>query len=43
VSGYREAGTHEVYFDASGLSAGVYLYTLEAGGVVQTQRMTLLK
>jgi hypothetical protein len=43
VNGYREAGTHEVYFDASGMSAGVYLYTLEAGGVVQTQRMTLLK
>jgi hypothetical protein len=37
------AGSHSVNFDASNLTSGVYVYKLEAGGEVQTRRMTLLK
>ncbi|MBU1881475.1 T9SS type A sorting domain-containing protein, partial [bacterium] len=32
VDGYRDAGLHEVTFDASGLASGVYLYRLEVSG-----------
>ncbi|MFH1734977.1 MAG: kelch repeat-containing protein [bacterium] len=32
VDGYRNAGLHEVTFDASGLASGVYLYSLEVSG-----------
>jgi len=34
---------HEVIFDATGLSAGVYEYVMEAEGFRATKRMTLLK
>ena len=37
------AGNHEVNFDASGLSSGIYFYTLTAGDFVATKRMMLLK
>jgi uncharacterized lipoprotein YddW (UPF0748 family) len=37
------AGVHNVNFNGDGLSSGVYLYQLEAGGQKITQRMTLLK
>ncbi len=30
VNGWRDAGAHEVTFDASGLASGIYLYRLEA-------------
>ena len=43
VDGYRNAGRHQVNFDASELSAGVYLYVIEAGDFTATKRMTLLK
>lgn len=43
VNGRKSAGTHEVSFDASGLSTGVYIYRLKAGSFVQTQKMTLIK
>jgi hypothetical protein len=32
VNERRDAGVHEVNFDASGLASGVYLYRLQAGG-----------
>ncbi len=43
VNGDMEAGFHEVKFDASGLSSGVYFYRLSAGGFVNTRRLTILK
>jgi photosystem II stability/assembly factor-like uncharacterized protein len=39
----REAGVHEVKFDGSNLSSGVYFYTLEEGSFVQTKKMMILK
>ena len=38
-----EAGSHEVLFDAKGLASGVYLYRLQAGDLMQTRRLLLLK
>lgn len=43
VEGGVNAGTHQVRFDASGLSSGVYLYTLETSGFTQTRKMLLIK
>jgi hypothetical protein len=43
VSGEQEAGYHEVRFDASGLSSGVYFYRLQAGSFVQTRKLLLLR
>lgn len=37
------AGVHEVDFDASSLSSGVYIYTLTAGDFVASKKMTLIK
>ncbi|MCX6639141.1 MAG: C25 family cysteine peptidase [bacterium] len=43
VNGMREAGTHEVTFDASHLASGIYLYKLEAGDYSATNKMVLMK
>jgi hypothetical protein len=43
VDGYREAGAHSVMWDASGQAAGVYFYTVKAGDMSSTMKMTLLK
>lgn len=43
VDGPRSVGTHELQFDASGLPSGTYLYRLDAGGVVQSRRMIVVK
>ncbi len=43
VDGYQAEGRYEVSFDAQDLSAGIYLYTIEAGDFHATKRMTLLK
>jgi Secretion system C-terminal sorting domain len=37
------AGNHEVSFDASGLSSGVYFYTIRTTGFTSTKRMILSK
>jgi len=37
------AGNHSVEFNASGLTSGVYLYTLKAGDKSLTKKLTLLK
>ncbi len=36
-------GTYQYKFDASGLSSGIYYYTLRTNGISETKRMTLLK
>ena len=41
--GTRDAGVHELQFDASRLSSGVYLYRVKADDAVQVNRMILLK
>jgi hypothetical protein len=43
VEGWQEAGSHQVRFDGSNLSSGVYLYTLMAGSEVTTGKMVLMK
>jgi hypothetical protein len=43
VNGFRNSGTYEVTFDAENLPSGLYLYTMEAGSVKITKKMTLLK
>lgn len=43
VNGYREAGSHSVNFNASGLSSGTYFYVLNASGTVLSRKMALLK
>ncbi len=43
VQGDQEAGYHEVRFDASGLSSGVYFYRLQAGTFVETRKLLLLR
>ena len=43
VQGEQEAGYHEVRFDGSGLSSGVYFYRLQAGDFVQTRKLLLIR
>ncbi|MFZ2324928.1 MAG: T9SS type A sorting domain-containing protein, partial [Ignavibacteriaceae bacterium] len=43
VNDFKNTGTYEVNFNASSLSSGVYIYSLEAGKVVVSKKMTLLK
>ncbi|TKJ41003.1 hypothetical protein CEE37_04885 [candidate division LCP-89 bacterium B3_LCP] len=43
VNGWRDAGIHEVTFDASGLPSGVYLYRLTAGEFSDSGKMVLMK
>jgi uncharacterized delta-60 repeat protein len=43
VDGWRNAGIHDVVFDASHLASGIYLARLETGGTIATQKLILLK
>lgn len=43
VSGNQPAGQHQVLFDASGLSSGLYISRLQAGSYVESRKMTLIK
>ncbi|TSA37614.1 MAG: T9SS C-terminal target domain-containing protein [Porphyromonadaceae bacterium] len=41
--GFQLSGKHNIQLDASGLDAGIYLYTMKAGGFTETKRMTVSK
>jgi len=43
VNGRRTAGTHQIRFDASGLSSGIYLGVLETPNARQTIKLSLVK
>jgi hypothetical protein len=43
AEGPREAGVHQVAFDASDLASGIYLYRLEAGDYTAVRKMILMK
>jgi hypothetical protein len=43
VNTTQEAGQHNVTFDASGLSSGLYIYTLNTGNFTSSRKMMLLK
>jgi N-acetylneuraminic acid mutarotase len=43
VNDRREAGVHEVTFDGSNLSSGVYLYRLQAGTFVEAKKLSVLR
>jgi endonuclease/exonuclease/phosphatase family metal-dependent hydrolase len=43
INGWRDAGTHEVTFDGSGLPSGVYIYRLTAGKYTASGKMVLMK
>jgi hypothetical protein len=43
VNERRDAGVHEVTFDGSGLSSGVYFYRIQAASFVQTRKLILLR
>ncbi len=43
VNTTQGVGNHEVNFDASNLSSGLYIYKIQAGGFVQSKKMMLLK
>ena len=43
VDGNMTAGNHQVTWDASNVSSGIYFYQLQAGDFVRTRKMVLLK
>ena len=43
VNGNLAKGTHNINFDATGLSSGFYFYRLESGNQEQVKKMVLLK
>lgn len=43
VNGELNTGSHEVEFNASNLSSGIYFYTLISENFIQTKKMILLK
>jgi hypothetical protein len=43
VDGPMEAGVREVVFDASNLPSGIYFYRLQAGNVLETKKLILMK
>jgi photosystem II stability/assembly factor-like uncharacterized protein len=43
VNEEKPAGSYEINFDASNLSSGIYLYTVQAGSYTQTKKLILLR
>jgi hypothetical protein len=42
-NGWRDAGYHNVTFDASNLASGIYFYHLTAGDFTASGKMVLMK
>ena len=43
VNNYQEPGNYKVNFDASGLSSGIYIYSININGRLLTRKMSLIK
>ena len=43
VGGYQNTGSHEVEFDASGLSGGIYFLRLQSGTTKLIRKVVLMK
>ncbi len=43
INGWRDAGSHEVTFDGSGLASGVYVYNFHTGNQQTSSKMMLVK
>ena len=43
INEYKESGVHTLNFNASDLNSGLYIYKLEANGLIKTRKMTLVK
>jgi hypothetical protein len=43
VNGFKDAGSHEVLFDASHLPSGIYVYRITANNFVETKKLVLIK
>ncbi|MCW9097684.1 MAG: T9SS type A sorting domain-containing protein [Ignavibacteriaceae bacterium] len=43
VSEYLAAGSYKYYWNAKGLTSGVYLYNLEAGNIILVRKMILIR
>jgi plastocyanin len=43
ISGFMEAGSYTINFDASSLNSGIYFYRLNAGQFSEVRKMTLIK
>jgi hypothetical protein len=43
VNDAKDAGTHEVTFNAKDLASGLYIYTIQAGSFTSSKKMMLLK
>ena len=43
VNSQQTAGHHEINFDGSNLSSGIYFYRIQTGNFMQTKKMILLK
>ncbi len=43
VDGWRDAGTHDVIFDAAGLPSGLYIARLQTESFSASQKVVLVK
>ena len=43
ADGWHSAGTHRAHFDATGLSSGMYVYTLRAETTIQSRKMIVVR
>jgi hypothetical protein len=43
VNELKQSGTYEIEFNASGLSSGIYLCQLKAGGYTEVRKMSVVK